>query len=226
MTDARDNSPADGKLSLDAPRVLGETDLAIEIERAEPLREVLLALTQQARRTLDIVSRHLDPPLFDRDDFVAAVKQLVLGSTRAQVRVLILDPAPVTSHGHRLVPLAERLSSYIQLRVPAPEHREFNEAWLVADRDGYAHRRFSDRYEGTANFHDPRLAVHLTNRFDELWQRAQPDPNRRRLHLGAAGARVVPPRCSPVRCVRVASRRRMAISSSRSFRSRIVSPMN
>ncbi len=181
MSDAGD-TPDDG-FELDAPRVLGETARAFELGRAKELRRVLLELAQQTRRTLDLVSRHLDPTLYDRDDFVEAVKQLALGSPRARVRMLILDPAPVIASGHRLIPLAQRLSSYIELRVPAPEHREFNEAWLVADKDGYAHRRFSDRFEATVDFHDPRLAAHLTNRFDELWQRAQPDPNLRRLHL-------------------------------------------
>lgn len=171
------------ELELDTSRVLGTSEREFETERAEELRGVLLELAQQTRRTLDLVSRHLDPPLYDHEEFVEAVKQLVLGSPRARVRLLILDPAPLVSQGHRLMPLAQRLSSYIELRVPAPEHREFNEAWLVADKDGYAHRRFSDRYEATCNFHDPRLATHLTNRFDELWQRAQPDPNLRRLHL-------------------------------------------
>lgn len=177
-----DTQPA-APLDFDAPRTLGETDREFELERAEELRLVLLELTQQARRTIDLVSRHFDPVLFDRDDYADALKQLVLGSSRAQVRLLVLDPAPIVSRGHRLVALAQRLSSFVQIRVPAPEHREFNEAWLVADKDGYAHRRFSDRYEATVNFHDPRLAVHLSNRFDELWHRAQPDPNLRRLHL-------------------------------------------
>ncbi len=163
--------------------VLGTTDHEYGIERAEPLRVAMLALTTQARRTVDIVSRHLDPALFDRDDFVAALKAVALGSPRAQIRVLVLDSAPIVNRGHQLVDLAQRLSSFIQIRVPAPEHHEFNEAWLVADKDGYAHRRFSDRYAATVNFHDPRLATHLTNRFDELWQRASSDPNLRRLHL-------------------------------------------
>lgn len=177
------NDDAGDTPELDVPRVLGATDLAFEVDRADALRVALLEMTSQARRNLDIVSRHLDPSLFDHEEFVDAVKRLVLGSTRAQVRLLVLDPAPLVSRGHRLLTLAQRLSSYIDVRVPAPEHREFNEAWLVADKDGYAHRRFSDRFEATVNFHDPRLAVHLTNRFDELWQRAQADPNLRRLHL-------------------------------------------
>jgi hypothetical protein len=183
MSGPPDDETPRADFELDGPRILGASDRPFETASAEELCRVLLELAQQAQRTLDLVSRHLDPPLYDREDFVEAVKQLVLGSPRSRVRLLVLDPAPVVTHGHRLVPLAQRLSSYIELRVPAPEHREFNEAWLVADKEGYAHRRFSDRYEATCNFHDPRLAVHLTNRFDELWQRAQPDPNLRRRHL-------------------------------------------
>lgn len=161
----------------------GVRDGTFQTARAEELRQAQLTLVQRARRTLDLVSRHLDPALCDRDDFVDAVKELVLGSPRTRVRILVLDPASIVARDHRLLALARRLSSYIELRVPGPEHREFNEAWLVVDNTGYAHRRFSDRFEATVNFHDPRVAVALTHRFDELWQRAPPDPNVRRLHL-------------------------------------------
>lgn len=163
--------------------VLGGSDREFEVDRVEPLREVALELAAQARRTLDIVTRQLDPPLFDREDFVEAVKRLALSSRRAEIRVLLLDPATVATRGHRLVHLAQRLTTFIQLRVPPAEYREFNEAWIVADGAGYAYRRFSDRYEATVNFHDPRQSLRLTNRFDEIWQRANPDPNLRRLHL-------------------------------------------
>jgi len=163
--------------------VLGETDLEFRVERAEDLRAAMLALAQQGRRTLDLVTRHLDPPLLDREDFADAVKAVALGSKYAEIRILLLDPGPVVGRGHRLVQLAQRLSSFVQLRVPSPEHKEFNEAWLVVDKRAYAHRRFSDRFEATVNFNDPRLASQLGNRFDEIWQRATPDPNLRRLHL-------------------------------------------
>lgn len=172
-----------GRIPDPGTLVLGETDLAFQVDRAEDLRAVMLALAQQGRRTLDIVSRHLDPALLDREDFADAVKAVALGSKYAEIRVLVLDPGPVVSRGHRLIQLAQRLSSFIQVRIPSPEHKEFNEAWLVVDKQGYAHRRFSDRFEATVNFNDPRLASQLGNRFDELWQRATPDPNLRRLHL-------------------------------------------
>ncbi len=164
-------------------RILGETDEEIALTRSDEVRDACVALARQARRSLELVSRHLDPALFDTDEFATAVRELVVNSRRAQMRILVLDAAPVVARGHRLVELAQRLSSYISIRVPAPEHKDFNEAWLVADTTGFLHRRFSDRYEATANFDDRRHASALANRFEEIWQRAQPDANLRRLHL-------------------------------------------
>ncbi|MGE0486108.1 MAG: acyltransferase [Gammaproteobacteria bacterium] len=163
--------------------VLGQTDAPIDIDGSALLADVALALAGQCRRHLDIVSRHLDPAVYDNDDFAAAVKQLALGNRHARIRLFIVDPRPLVSRGHRLLDLAERLPSFVHVRVAAPPQKEFNEAILLADRKGYVHRRFADRFEGTANFNDPRLAAALADRIDELWERGQPDPNFRRLHL-------------------------------------------
>ena len=165
-----------------APR-LGETRGELALEDSETLRLTLCAMAAQARHSLDIVSRHLDPTLLNTPEFVEAVSRLVRGNQRARVRLLILDSAPLVSRGHRLVELAQRLSSYIALRVPAPIHRHLNEAWLVADATGYVYRPFSDRWEATADFHAPRQARQHTQRFDEIWTAGLPDPNLRRLHL-------------------------------------------
>ena len=55
-----------GRMPDPGTLVLGESDLAFQVERAEELRVVMLALARQGRRTLDIVTRHLDPALLDR----------------------------------------------------------------------------------------------------------------------------------------------------------------
>ncbi|MSR13023.1 MAG: hypothetical protein EXR86_00335 [Gammaproteobacteria bacterium] len=164
-------------------RTLGETEAEFAVDSSEALLEVSLALATQARHSLDIVSRHLDPALYDNELFSDALRALVVNTRRAQIRLLILDSAPVVLHGHRVVELAQRLTDFIQIRVPAPQHKEFNEAWLVADNTGYAHRRFSDRYDATVNFAARRVSNSLTKRFEELWNQAQLDSNLRRQHL-------------------------------------------
>ncbi|MGH8580938.1 MAG: hypothetical protein ACREVK_12760 [Gammaproteobacteria bacterium] len=163
--------------------VLGETAELFRVKSSEELRRASLRLVQQCKRRLDLVSRHLDPAVYDSAEFQDALKRLARRSRHAQIRIVILDPQPLVSGGHRVLDLAQRLSSVVHLRVPAEEHRHFNEAFLVADGTGVIYRKLSDRFQGTVNFSDRSEALELQRRFEEIWDKALPDPNFRRLGL-------------------------------------------
>lgn len=162
---------------------LGETPGPVAIATREEAAAVALALAGQTRRTLDIVSRHLDPRLYDNEEFAEAVKRVALGSRRALVRVLVQDVEPILHDGHRLVALAQRLPTFLHIQVPGPQFRDFNQAFLVADGVGYLHRELADRFEGKASFHDPAAARELLRVFQPMWDAAQPDPNLRALRV-------------------------------------------
>jgi len=81
------------------------------------------------------------------------------------------------------VALAQRLSSFIEIRVPAREYDDYNAAFLLVDGTGLIYRTLSDRYEGTVDFNDPRRAQDLGRQFEEMWQTASPDANLRRAHV-------------------------------------------
>lgn len=153
------------------------------IETSEELREVALEMVTNCRRTLDIASRHLDPALYDQAPFVEAVKQIALNNRLARIRLLVTDIGPVVSRGHRLINLCSRLSSFISIRKPGRDYKNFNEAMLLADNTAFIHRRFADRYDAIASHDDKRRTADLTGRFEEIWERAEIDPNFRRLHI-------------------------------------------
>ncbi len=163
--------------------VLGDTALTFDIEERAALVAVSLSMARQCAQTLTIVSRHLDPAIYDNDPFADAVKDMVLNNRYARVRLLIIDSRPLISTGHRMLELSTRLASFIEIRAPSRLHKRFNEAILVADNLGYVHRQFSDRFEGTASFSDKRVAKGLAARIDEMWERGVPDTNFRRLHI-------------------------------------------
>ena len=165
------------------PEKLGEDAELIEIVERDDLARYSLAMAEQCRRKLDIVSRHLDPVLYDTDEFCAALKRLALGGRRAQIRLWIIDARPLITTGHRLVDLSNRLPSFVEIRAPGRQHRGFNEALMLADNQGYIHRQFSDRFEAQANFADRRVAAILGERFDDLWERGLPETRFRRLHI-------------------------------------------
>ncbi len=163
--------------------ILGQDSGEIDIEGRDHLIALSLAMVSQCRRRLDLVSRHLDPDVYDNDAFVEAVKQLALDHRQARIRLLIIDARPLINQGHRLIELANRLPTFIDVRAPAAQHKGFNEAFLVADNEGYIHRQFSDRFDGQADFADRRLTAGYIDRFENMWERGVPETRFRRLHI-------------------------------------------
>ena len=163
--------------------LLKEDARTVDIDSSEACRLAALSMARQAVRSIEIVSRRLDPEMYDNTDFCDALSQLVVGSRRARTRALLHHIDPVLRRGHRLVTLAHRLSSFIEIRVPAPEFHEHNSAFLIADGAGVIHRHLSDRFKASVDFNNPQLARELGRQFEDMWQTAVPDINLRRSHL-------------------------------------------
>jgi len=140
-------------------------------------------ILDQVQNTLDVFSRNLDPGIYAQSDFLADLSRLCLGNRSARVRFLIQQPVEAVKHCQRLLELARKLSSTIELRQPHPDYRPHNEAFLIADNCGLIYRKLSDRYEGTANFYAPVEAQRKTDFFTEVWERSEVNPEFRRLHI-------------------------------------------
>ncbi len=163
--------------------VLGQDTQTLEIGSSAEQRDAVLAMLGQTRRSVRIISRHLDAAIYDNEAVVNAFKGIALANRRAQIRILVQDIAPVVKEGHRLVDLSRRLSSFMKLRVPAKEHASYNNAVLVADDIGTIFRAHAGRYEGSVNFNDMRNAEDYVHLFDEMWDHAHEHAELRRLKL-------------------------------------------
>ncbi len=160
---------------------LGEESGPIPLDGHESVRHALLTMTQQARRTLDIFTHQLDHRLYNHRDFTEALKVLATRSRHSLIRILIKDSTPLVKEGSLILPLAQRISSRIQIRKPPGEFAEVAEEFLVADRKGLVHRKLASRYEGEADFNDPMRCRLLLKFFDECWEKSGADPELRHL---------------------------------------------
>ncbi len=164
-------------------KALSEFSGPMELTTSAENREMALALARQATLSVDILSRHLDPAVYDQAPFLDAIKQLVLNHRMARVRMLVRDIQPILSDGHRLAALTARLSSFLEIRVPAEQHKDFNQAFMIVDGTGFIHRELADRYEGLAHYANRALASELQRKFEEMWSLATPDANLRQMTL-------------------------------------------
>ena len=163
--------------------LLGITSGDIALRTIEQNRDTALAMAQQANRFIQIATRDLDALLYDNEPFIDAITALAKRHAKSHIDILVWDSMTAVKHGHRLINLAHRLSSYIQIRKPAEEHANYTEAFLVADGVGYMSRNLADRFDGVASFNAPMQARNLSQLFTTMWEKATPDPQLRRLHI-------------------------------------------
>ncbi len=155
----------------------------VTLERSAEHYAMALDMLRATHRSVHIFSRRLDGKLYDTREFAETVARLASRQPRVHFRILLQEIDPLIKYGHRLIELARRLTTAIEIRAVHPDYRHYNEAFMVFDERRIIHRTLADRYEGIANDNDPDLARKLLNFFTEVWEVSQVDPNLRRLHL-------------------------------------------
>lgn len=156
---------------------------AIEITALDQLQSYVETVCGSARQRLDVLAPDLEPRLFDREPVVASLRDLATGGRGATIRILVADGAGAVHRSPRLVELARQLTSFFELRRLAPADADFGEAAIIADARSVLHRPRWTRPEGVVEMNAPARARTLLETFDQLWARAQPDLELRRLHL-------------------------------------------
>ena len=164
------------------PPILGQSAGPIPFSTRREARDLAAGLARQARHDLAVYSHDLDPALYDQRPFLDALAALARGH-RCSVRILCRDARRAVVEGHRLVELARRFTSCLQVRR-VPDHlQDTPEAWLVADARGWLYRPEAGRFEGVADFDAPHRARELLDLFQEVWEHSEPEPELRRLYL-------------------------------------------
>jgi len=158
--------------------------LTVNVETREQALEETLKLIGAAKRELCIYSRDLDPNLFDTEAVLDALKRLGIGGRGGSVRILVQEPRVPSQRGHRLIALAQRLSSVFAFRTPQQEEDlQYPSAFVLNDVRGYYFRTLGNRFEGEAVNYAPGKHAQLQELFDQVWERSEPSEELRQLSL-------------------------------------------
>jgi hypothetical protein len=153
------------------------------LSTVDEVRAAVVEVTGLANRTLSIMTRDLEPLIYDHDDFLETLKRFLLARSFARVRVLIVDPTRVIKTGSRFVNMGRRLNSYIEFRDAKPEMRDRTEAFCIADEHALVYRARADSWDGMSDTYEPSIARIYLNAFDMLWNACEIEPDLRRLQL-------------------------------------------
>ncbi|MES9981540.1 MAG: GNAT family N-acetyltransferase, partial [Candidatus Thiodiazotropha sp. 6PLUC5] len=131
---------------------LGKDDELFNLTKPEDHQIHATSMVRQAKRSLCLLSYNLDPIIYDTEPFHEAVKQLAMRSKFSRIRILLQDNTLVVQQGHRLVELAQRLPSVIEIRKATDVYLEIEENYLLVDDCGYLHKQQAANTKGTARY--------------------------------------------------------------------------
>lgn len=158
-------------------------DTLISFDSRELAASLTLELIKQARQQICFFGPNIDSVLFDHVEVVERLSQFARSSHRTQIRFAVFDTRSNISHHHRLLPLAQRLTSSIHIHIVNKVHQHSPAMYLLVDDDAYLYCPNAARYTGKADSHDVVRVHELQNDFDEIWSHSQEDVHMRRLHI-------------------------------------------
>lgn len=141
-------------------------------------------LLDDARHELALLTRDLDPGLFENPAALEALKRVALSGRTARIRILVHDPREAAANARRFAALAQRLSSAFALRTPVDDvDRQYGAAFVLNDRGGFLFRQLAERFEATGSTCAPGRHAQLLAVFDAMWERAEPAAELRALGI-------------------------------------------
>lgn len=155
----------------------------VGFDSREQAAELCLQLIEQARREICFFGPSLDPVLFDNNAVVKSISEFARRSQRSTARFVVHSTLRNVSNHHRLLPLAERLSSHLHIHTASEQDKTLLPMFLLVDSSGYLYCHNSERYQGNVSFADPARVRELKQQFEEIWTHSVVDINSRRLHI-------------------------------------------
>ncbi|MDH4041540.1 MAG: hypothetical protein OEW92_11785 [Gammaproteobacteria bacterium] len=153
------------------------------VKYPHPFDELAVELCGSAAREVCILSPALDPEAFDSIELVDALGVLIRSSRQTRVRILVADTRGMVSRGHRLLQLARRIPSSVQIRKLAEHPQWKSETIVICDRDGVLYKPGDSDHDG---FYEPSSRAstqrHL-DLFEELWRNGSEDVELRTLSI-------------------------------------------
>jgi hypothetical protein len=135
----------------------------------DEVRTATETVAASGQRLISIMTPDLEPEIFDQPALLEVIKRFVLGRSFAKVRVLMRDQARLANGANRFVAMAHRLTSYLEIRIRAPQYRDLTAAYCIADDRAIVYRPRADRAEGLAGFNNPKVARQYLQEFDAIW---------------------------------------------------------
>jgi len=153
------------------------------IDSLAQLKQETNDLFGYAKQRIQIYSHDLDPRILNNRETEQQLIRFIKKSRSCKVQILIYDEQFLRGIDHRLVALAQRFTSYIEIKIVAKDYHENPFGFYLVDGRTMIYRNNVEKYEAEI-FHMPHFAIKDKSKlFESIWQSSSPASFLRALHL-------------------------------------------
>lgn len=158
--------------------------VALHASTREELIDSTLKLLSGARHSMCLLVRELHPLLLNDTACLVELRRLAISGRGASIRVIAQDLTRAMQEGTRLLELAQRLSSVIQMRRPVEAaDLAYRSAFMCVDSRGYLFRPQESEMVTTGSTYAPGRHAELMDLFEGVWARSESWPELRTLGI-------------------------------------------
>ncbi|WP_329740609.1 hypothetical protein [Dyella sp. A6] len=149
------------------------TERSTTLDGRDAVAAARLQLLVDTRRQLLIHVPALTPEIFGSPAELDELRRIATSGRGAEIRLLLHDTATAIRDDHRLIGLAQRLPSVLQIRTPVEDtDRACASAWLLGDAGGYLFLPDARQPQGRCSRSDRPGQIPLRQQFDGMWERS------------------------------------------------------
>jgi len=141
-------------------------------------------MAAEARQRILIYDWQLSRSVYEQGCFIEAVKQLAIRHANTYVQILLADTELLRLGGHRLLSLARRLPSAIEIRLRSEQFAEDSRGFMLVDDSCYIYYAvWHDLNEVVAEDGNRFRVRGLAADFTRAWEQSAADPRLRQLSI-------------------------------------------
>jgi len=160
----------------------GNIENDIHLNSAEEISAAVINATENTLRTIKIFTPDLEAEIYNNDELRKQLLIFTQGNRHAKIQILVDDISNALHNGHKLIGLAQQLSSIVTIEDTPAEYLSthisfvlFDQAEFIYKPDNTSHSAISSNCKNRSN--------KLYEFFTSVWDQAEQNSHTKRLRI-------------------------------------------
>ena len=160
----------------------GNIDNDIQLSSAQEISEAVIQATENTLRTIKIFTPDLEAEIYNNDELRKKLLAFTQGNRHAQIHILVDDISTALQSGHKLIGLAQQLSSIVIIKDTPVDYQGTHISFILFDQAGFIFKPDNTSHSAISSVCKNR-SNKLHEFFKSAWEQAEQNNHTRRLSI-------------------------------------------